>query len=250
MHEFDTFTRSFRGKPLTTLVWGERLAWVASHVGTVLGYAGHGRRLVHHVLGDWNAQFAEGHDYLFLTGSALAALQGIGTEGPVVTSPHAPSGLLLLLEPGLQLVLEKTDPEVATDLQRFLDEDVLPRMTGETSAPANAPGVREDSQIWTMPSGVLSLVVGPTRAERQEARVHLQAQTKASWVALCERRFRVDALHRLLDTLGSTLHDAAKVAIELTAAEIATGINLASLLDDPDDDDPSDGQVLELDRAA
>ena len=51
---------------------------------------------------------------------------------------------------------------------------------------------------------------------------------------LCDRRLRAGALHRLVDALGDQLDAGARTAIEVVAAEIATGLELAEIvLPDP-----------------
>ena len=238
MYEFDTITRMFEGKSLTTLSLEGRPAWVASRIGAALGYGEHGDRLVHKILGEWNAKFAEGTDYVFLSGDPLAALRSIATEGST-SQRTSRASVLLLLESGLQLVLGKTPGSEGVALRRFLDEEILPQLGR----------FRVDGSV---PPDPKTTSPGPRAAleERRERRLALEANTAALRVSLYDRQLRSAALYRVLDALGMVLSDPARIAVEVTAAEIATGLNIESLLGDPSDNDPSAGAVLELDRAA
>jgi hypothetical protein len=239
MLEIDTFTRGLEGKPLTTISWQGCPAWVARHVGALLGHAGGGDKLVHKVLGEWNAELQEGHDYLFLDGLPLQVLRGMGCEALVEGPPDDRDSLLLLLPPGLQLVLSKTHGPAEQKLRRLLVDEVLPTIARAEQRQMWRPeaelGVsEEDAQLWTMPTGPeLSLVLQPTLEERREERAKTQARTQALWLEFSDRRFRVQALYRAIETLGSSLAPAARIAMEITAAEIATGLDIESLLDQP-----------------
>jgi hypothetical protein len=238
MLAIDTFTRELEGKPLTTISWQGCPAWVARHVGALLGYAGDGDRLVHKILGEWNAELEEGHDYLFLDGLPLLVLRGLGSE-TLVGGPHDDrDGLLLLLPAGLQLVLSKTHGPVEKELRRLLVDEVLPTIARAEQRPPWRPeaelGVSEaEAKLWTTSTPEVQLVLEPTLAERREERAKTQARTQALWLELSDRRFRVAALYRAIETLGSTVTPAARIALEITAAEIATGLNIESLLDQP-----------------
>ena len=237
MFAFDLLTREFDGKPLTTLTFRERPAWVARHIGALLGYAGHGKRLVNKILGEWNAEFEEGHDYVFLEGEALAAFRAASAETPAPVSSHARSSLLLLLEPGLHLVLTKTHRPVGVRLRRFLANEVLPQLarTGSYTPGELAEGVAAGGNERA--PDTINLILRLPLAERREARLWLQVRTQMRWVSLCERRFQVAALHRVSERLGESMHPAALAALEITIAEISTGLDISSLLGPPDDDD-------------
>jgi hypothetical protein len=239
MLAIDTFTRELDGKPLTTICWQGSPAWVARHIGALLGYAGNGERLVHRLLGEWNAELEEGHDYLFFGGMPLMVLRGMGCEALVEGPPDDRDSLLLLLPPGLQLILSKTHGPVEQKLRRLLVDEVLPTIARAEQLHAWRPeaelGVSEDeAKLWTTPTAPeLELVLQPTLEARREEREKTQARTQALWLELSDRRFRVQALYRAIETLGSTITPAARIALEIQAAEIATGLNIESLLDQP-----------------
>ena len=235
MLPFDTKTRYFKSKPVTTLLFGALPAWVARNIGALLDYPGHGKRLVHKILGEWNAEFEEGHDYLFLEGEDLAALRSIGAEGPVLVSDHARDHLLVLLEPGLQLVLEKTRRPLADKLRRFLLDEVLAEIPGYHPGEL-ADGVELRIQK-SRSMGTFEVRIGQSLSERQESRLWLEAQTQDKLAELAERRFQVAVVQRFIERFGRTLEPAALLALEIWLAEIATGRDLLPLLGPPDDDD-------------
>jgi hypothetical protein len=234
----DTFTREFEGKPLATIVWQGRPMWIARHIGALLGYAGHGERLVHRVLGEWNAELEEGEDYLFLDGVPLSALRSLGREE---IEPDPRASVLVLLGSGLHLVLSKTEGPVEAGIRRFLVEEVLRKVPRErhrrTWRPELDLGVSEaDARLWTRPSIApeTPLVLQPTLSEQREERAKLQTRTEALWLDLFDRYLRAQALHRVRETLGSTLTAGACAALEIHAAELVTGLNIESLLDGSD----------------
>jgi prophage antirepressor-like protein len=125
--DFHALTLPFEGEPLTTLTWDGKPAWVAREIGRRLGYAGNGKRLVTRIGREWAAEFIEGKDYVLLSGDELAAFKAaVGLGTPEV--PSRAGGLLLLLEPGLHLVLTKTNKPIGVRLRRFLVDEVLPQL--------------------------------------------------------------------------------------------------------------------------
>lgn len=216
-----TFVHDFEGQPLLTLVWEGQPAWIAREIGQRLGYADRGKRLVTHLRAEWSGEAVEDRDYVMLSGDDLAALKGAGVPAASVV-PQRTSGLMLLLEPGLALVLRKTRKPAALRLGRFLEERVLPEIAGDDAEPPR-PSVR----------GALVLVARrparPPLSVLREARLARQAAVRALWVDLCDRRLRSNALLRLADSLGERLDDDARTALEFTAAEIASGRDLSVL---------------------
>lgn len=260
METFLTLTRPFEGKPFTTLTWQGRPAWVARQVGQVLGYSGQGKRLTNKILGEWNAEFLDGRDYAFLEGDDLAAFRAMSADGPEPVSSHARNGLLVLFESGLNLVLLKTRSPIGIRLRRFLADEVLPQLARRgaytpTTDPDDALGEVDprDEGAWTLPHGPTVIVTAtrPCLAERREDRLFLQARTRAAYVDLCDRRFRVAALHRVVDTMRNVLDAGAVIALEVVAGEIATGLSIESLFDGDDDPEADDVQgALPFDRSA
>lgn len=258
MDTFLTLTRPFEGQPFTTLTWHNRPAWVARHVGRVLGYSGEGKRLTNKILGEWNAEFLDGRDYAFLEGDDLAAFRTMSADGPEAVSPHARNGLLVLFESGLNLVLLKTRSPIGVRLRRFLADEVLPQLARRgaytpTLDPEDALGDVDprDERTWSVPPGP-TVIVTATRMsldERREDRLALQARTRAAYVDLCDRRFRVSALHHIVATLRDVLDDGAVIALEVEAGELATGLSIGSMFSGDDDSNADDrGLGLPFDR--
>jgi len=221
MNALAAFTHDFEGSPLVTLNYDGRPAWPARHIGTRLGYSHGGKRLPNKILGEWKDDFIEGKDYAILAGEELAAFKKLtGASG--VVSPNANSGLLILFESGLWMVLVKTGRPVGQRLRRFLVEQVLPQI-GRTGAfdPEREviAGVVVEIEFNQPAEGI---------AGRREARLARQAATRERWVDVCDRRLKVGALHRAIDR-APALPDDVVAVLEVTAAEIALGVELSGL---------------------
>lgn len=200
----------------------------------------------------------EGH----LSGDELALFRQVTSESPVQVSSHARASLLVLFESGLHLVLTKTRRPVGVRLRRFLADEVLPQIVRDgkydPARQVDDLGVMDEdaSRVWTMPSGgadgVRLVCVRPCLSERREDRLLFQAQARALWLEHQDRKLKLQAIYRVLDTLGEVIDGTARVALEITACEIATGLNVQSLLDDPDGDGetPSRGDVIDAERSA
>jgi hypothetical protein len=123
---------------------------------------------------------------------------------------------VLLFEPGLHLVLNRTFKRTAMRLRRFLMDEVLPRMTGKCRP---WPG---------QPSTSLHFVPARGRAlDRHALREHrLLAQHELS-----RRVFQSEALRRAVQTLAhlGRISDDQAQTYEVLAAEIALGIELPGL---------------------
>ena len=233
MLPLSTHLHDFEGQPLVTLTWDGRPCWVARQIAARIGYGHDGKRLPNKILGDWSGEFIPGHDYALLQGAELQSFHAAVAEAGVSTRGLGRGSLLVLFESGIHLVLAKTDLPVGKRLRRFLVDEVLPQIarTGRYPPEAAAPApTAEASVLMLFPA----LAPTPSPAQRREARLSLQARTRARWVDLCDRRLRAGALHRLVDALGDQLDAGARTAIEVVAAEIATGLDLAEIvLPDP-----------------
>ena len=230
MTSLATFIHDFEGEPLATLTYRDQPAWIARQIGRRLDYADNGKRLVTRIRREWGSEFVEGRDYLLLTGDDLAALKamlGLGT-------PEVPShtrGLMLLLEPGLHLVLAKTDKPIGQRLRRFLADRVLPQLVRDGRyAPERAVVEGRIVVVAAAP------VPEPSPSALREARLTRQAAIRARWVDLLDRRLRANALLRVAENLGDRIDGDTRAALEVSAAEIATGRDLGHLRPDADPD--------------
>ncbi len=225
MNTLSTLTLPFEGEPLTTLTWDGQPAWVCRQIGARLDYAKSGKRLVSRIRREWADEFTEGKDYVILSGPELAHLKAFAGRG----TPGVPSragSLMLLLEPGLHLVLTRTDKPIGKRLRRFLADEVLPQLarTGAYS-PDAPPKDTPDLVVVSLPLREVPL------SRQREARLARQAETRERWVDLCDRRLKVATLHRAIDRCKDEgeLPDDVAAALEVTAAEIALGADLSGL---------------------
>jgi len=132
-----------RGRPRKFYGHPSRPAWVAREIGRRLGYASHGKRLVSRIRREWASEFIEGTDYVVLAGEALAALKA-AVDPEVSAVPRRASGLMLLTESGLHLVLTKTNKLVGVRLRRFLVHEVLPQVMRAGGYASGLDAVRSD----------------------------------------------------------------------------------------------------------
>lgn len=207
---------------LNILSVGGRPAWIAREVGAAIGYDHGGKRLVNRIRREWADEFILDHDYAFVTGDDLAQIKGL--VDPDVIDPRTPS-LLVLFRPGVHLVLTKTTRKVGKDLRRFLVDRVFPQLdrTGRYSPDADeAP----DRVLVRLPVRRAPVPARVPLHVRREARMSLQARTRAAWVDLCDRRLKVATLHRLADEFVDEPDQ--RLALELLAAQIATRLPLVA----------------------
>lgn len=248
------FVHDFEGEPLVTFAWQGRPCWIARHIGARLGYSHEGKRLPNKILGDWADEFLSGHDFVVLTGEDLAAFNA-GVAHAQLDGRVGRGSLCLVFEPGLHLVLAKTDLPIGKRLRRFLVDHVLPQIarTGRYTPEAEVkPTPPEEVERVLMLFPEMKARVSRSLPDRREARLAEQARTRAAWVGLCDRRLRVVTLHRMVDTIGDWLDADTKAALEVLAAEIATGLPLMDLLGDESDVPPNSpvGAAADADRHA
>ena len=207
----------FEGKTLTTFTHQDRPCWIARDIGRVLTYSRDGRRLVSKILGSWAGELIEGYDYAVLRGNELDEFKvSMLIEATSATRSRFERRLVLLFEPGLHLVLNRTFKRTAMRLRRFLMDEVLPRMHGK-----NRP--------WPgQPPANTFFVPGKGRAlDRHALREHrLLAQHELS-----RRVFQSESLRRTVQTLAhlGRISDDQAQTYEVLAAEIALGIELPGL---------------------
>lgn len=223
MLPFDPFLHDFEGSPLLTLTREGRPFWLARHVGTHLGLGATGEKLPHLVLGEWAHDFAHGHDFAFVQGRELDDLRRVlsACGQPVGSTPR---GLLVVLyETGLVLALSKLEMDRAARLRSFVMDTVLPDLAHVRRRPSPR---RQRPRPLT-----------------EEARPARQRASLARVIDLNDRLFQVTSLRHLIRVLGDDLDRTSRGALEIVAAEIATGIDLSPLLH------PAHGLGRRLDEA-
>ena len=207
----------FEGKTLTTFTHQGRPCWIARDIGRVLTYSRDGRRLVSKILGSWAGELIESHDYAVLRGDDLDEFKLSMLLGATSAArSQFERRLVLLFEPGLHLVLNRTFKRTAMRLRRFLMDEVLPRMHGK-------------SRPWPgQPPANTFFVPGKGRAlDRHALREHrLLAQHELS-----RRVFQSESLRRTVQTLAhlGRISDDQAQTYEVLSAEIALGIELPGL---------------------
>lgn len=221
-------TRSFEGKPLPFFTLDGKLATLARHLGARLGYARSGERLVTNVMGDWASEFIEGKHWVRLAGEDLAAFQKAYGR-PTASVGGSASSLIVLLEPGIHLVLLKTNKPAGVRLRDFLATEVLPQLlrTGQFTPPTDdsegkeePPSIPDITVVVALPPVIPSGSIAADR-ERRLARQHelRRRKTEAEWL-----RDTARAAYALAQIDALTLH-----AFEVRAAEIILGKPLAEL---------------------
>lgn len=212
---------SFEGEPLLSFSWGGMPCWVARHIGARLGYGDGGKRLPTKIVKEWANEFIYDIDYAVLEGEQLAEFhRGLDAAG---VDRIGRGSLCVLFETGIHLVLAKTELPIGRRLRRFLVDHVLPQIARTGRYEASASRVTTEGLLAKKPM-VQSLAV------RREARLLLQARVRARYVDLCDRRLRVTTLHYMLDALGGLIETEARIAVEVIAAEIATGLRIAGIV--------------------
>ena len=126
----------FKKHPLTVL-WREgKPWWIAREVGMAMEYED-GSKLVDLIGDEWADEFAEGTDFVRVTGKALAEVKSVLAQresgesncprSTGVVGKRSPS-LLLLSETGMYLATMKTRKPEGKELRRFLASKILPAL--------------------------------------------------------------------------------------------------------------------------
>ena len=228
MSPLSHLTLQFEGQPLTTVALNGVAGWPAHEIGARLGYGKNGRRLVTAITGDWADEFIENHDYVKITGRELVMLKALLGESPDAVSPFA-SQVVMLLEPGLDLVLVKTHKEIGRRLRRFLVDEILPRL-------------RRGEAIGGKPAEKAPML---DLRQLRETRLWRQAD-------LADRRFRSGAVA----TMGRWLHSIGRIDVdalvrfEVLATQIALSCAPAGMLPNAPANVDMAFVLAELDRVA
>lgn len=118
------FDIEFEGKPLTTLTYKDKYCWLAMEVGDALGYSKSGKSLPSKIGHEWKNEFIKDHDYVVVKGPELVDIKRLLEVNPdngFTYSQH----VMLLFEPGVYMVCQKTRKPTGMRLRRFLASEVL-----------------------------------------------------------------------------------------------------------------------------
>ncbi|WP_437796461.1 hypothetical protein [Sorangium sp. So ce693] len=125
---------AFEGQQLTFYRFRDKVCVVGQELGAALGYAD--RSLGARIAGEWKNEFIKEKDYGILEGEELRVFKRLATSGVASRS----KSLLVLFEPGVNLVSLKTEKELGVKLRRLLADEVLPKLLrGEPILPAVPP---------------------------------------------------------------------------------------------------------------
>jgi prophage antirepressor-like protein len=206
-------TSNFEGRPLSTLTYKGRPAWIAREVGALLGYSHGGKRLANKITGDWSDEFIEGHDFEVLDHNELSIFKELLELGTDSVPSRAPS-MVILFESGLHLVLAKTSKPIGQRLRRFIVDEVLPQIVRDG---AYLPERRvEDGQLVSADATTFNPRIA--REQRLARRLELE-----------DRKFKVQTLRHTIKDIKGTVSPEAITILQVVAAEIALELDLSDL---------------------
>lgn len=117
----------FEGHGLSFIPFKGRQIVVAAQMGQALDYENDGQKLVDSVRDNWGDEFIEDHDYKVLAGKDLRELKDalrLTRNLRVSRARH----LMVLFEPGFDLVCQKTEKPAGKRLRRYLADEVIPKL--------------------------------------------------------------------------------------------------------------------------
>ena len=214
MSKLQAYNHVFEGTEIATIIYRGRPCWVATQVGTAIGYEQEGRRFRDRMLNEWAEEFIDGRDWEILKGDKLREFKELAEQSTVRVHGFT-SRLILLYESGLHLSLIKTRKPKGRALRRELADKVLPQLARDG---------RYDPERMVTPEGKL---VDPAADEREDRRLSMQE----SELDLRRRQMEAGALLRLAGTMRSRgrIGEDILESLEVTAAEIESGRDLAAL---------------------
>lgn len=130
---------TFEGHRVPMYLFQGRLCMIAADAGQALGYGDDGKDLPNTIGQKWEDEMILGRDYDVFAGSQLRDFKALSE----VTAQKAVSAnarhVMVLYEPGWDLVCTKTDKPQGKKLRRFLVDHVMPKLRrGEPVLPQGA----------------------------------------------------------------------------------------------------------------
>ncbi len=215
----------FEDRPVTTLLYKDRPAWIAREVGEALGYSQSGKRFTTRVTGEWASELRPDQDYAVLTGSEAALVrQALGAKGTDPVPLRSNRGVVVLFESGLYLALAKTGKPAGVRFRRFLADEVMPQLA-RTGRYEPEDGQRQVG-LPLVPAGAAPARQAETGLVRVEREQRLAAKQE-----LDRRKFESGALRQTVRALAEAeqIDAVTRLAYEVVAAEIALGRELPEL---------------------
>ena len=182
----------FEDKPIATFTYGEdqRPCWIASDIGVILGYSGDGRRLVNNISKEWANEFKEGKHYTVLKGKKLKSFKEfIGLNTNSVFGKRT-SQIMLLFEPGIYHVCQKTDKPVGVDLRDFLTDKVLPKLARGQNIIVNEKDIERDD-VYVIPKSNLSLEVVDIIRDQVKLRMLAEKERDGAIILVGEQKEKI-----------------------------------------------------------
>ena len=161
-----------------------------------------------------------------MSGKELADIKAL-LELPTDAVHKNTHHLLLLFEPGLYLVLAKTNKPVGQKLRRFIADEVLPKSPETEPISQNAPSKTENC-IDKEPTPEMRRLA---LAEAREARLNRQLKSKGMW-----------SLVNILRQHRKVSEDII-LSYEIAATEAETGLTFSTLKPDTEDDWESPSEI-------
>lgn len=149
------FKTKFLGHTLHVLDIRGRVAFIAAEMGVAAGHLFGGDRFLTQLTREWAELLEDDDDVAFLTGRES---ERVRREAGLSLSTRE---RLVLFAPGVRKALAKSNARLAAELQRFLDEDVYPRVAAEKAIrdpdERGANGSSNGSPTTPPPRSVMSL---------------------------------------------------------------------------------------------
>ena len=125
--------KQFEGHSVTTITYKGRPCWLVKEVGQVLGYAKKG--ITKRISDEWSDEFTDGEEVITLRGEELSSFkelyqhvaEQVPGDGTCPIGANA-NAVRLLTEPGLYLVLAKTNKPVGKRFRKFITREVMPQI--------------------------------------------------------------------------------------------------------------------------
>lgn len=217
MNQIEHMMNEFEGNNVSTITYKGRPCWLVKEIGEVLGYPPQG--LVKRILDEWANEVEDGVEIAKLSGKELDEFRSVYNglhvaipgNGTAKLSPKARS-ITLLYEPGLYLVLAKTNKPKGRRFRKFISREVMPQVARDGHY---IPG-RSVGGDGSLTDKDEALMARERRLSAREDRLDRQMKKEAMKDLLVNLKRR---------GMPQDIID----AYEVTVAEVATGSDLSDL---------------------
>ena len=179
----------FEDKPIATFTYKDRPCWIAKDIGRVLEYTNDGSRLVKKITREWSKEFKINEDYIILEGKELKSFKEFTKDG-TESVPSYSARLMLLFEPGMYQVCQKTDKPVGERLRRFFTEKVLPKLARGQNIIVNEKDIERDD-VYVIPKSNLSLEAVDIIRDQVKLRMLAEKERDGAIVLVREQKEKI-----------------------------------------------------------